>query len=105
MALHLRLATFDRDLDASLDALRRDPSRVAASRALVEAALADGAAHYGVNTGFGALQNVRIAPEHVAAPGEPAALATPWASGAVLPEALSRTMLLLDPASPSASAA
>jgi histidine ammonia-lyase len=34
--------------------------RVAASRALVEARLDDGEAHYGINTGFGTLAEVRI---------------------------------------------
>jgi len=36
------------------------PSAVARSRHRVEAALADGHAHYGINTGFGALANTRV---------------------------------------------
>ena len=60
----LRLDSLDADLAASLDALRRDLAdaggRVARSRRLVEAALADGHAHYGLNTGFGALKSERI---------------------------------------------
>ena len=39
---------------------RADASAVVASRARVEAALADGHAHYGINTGFGALANRRV---------------------------------------------
>lgn len=66
----LRLASLDADLSASLDALRADlddgHGQVARSRRLVEAALADGRAHYGLNTGFGALKSERIAPEDVA---------------------------------------
>ncbi len=66
----LALDTLDADLAASLDALRADlddpNGRVARSRRLVEAALADGHAHYGLNTGFGALKSERIAPEDVA---------------------------------------
>ena len=65
----LRLATLSADLDASLDALaddlRQPDGRVARSRRLVEAALADGTAHYGLNTGFGALKSERIAPADV----------------------------------------
>ncbi|MBC14221.1 MAG: histidine ammonia-lyase [Rhodothermaceae bacterium] len=65
----LRLATLDADLGASLAALRADladpDGRVARSRALVDAALADGHAHYGLNTGFGALKSERIGPEDV----------------------------------------
>ena len=34
--------------------------RVSAARALVEARLEDGAPHYGINTGFGTLAEVRI---------------------------------------------
>jgi histidine ammonia-lyase len=60
----LRLDTLDADLDASLHALHADladpAGRVAASRALVEAALGDGRAHYGINTGFGSLKSVRV---------------------------------------------
>ena len=67
----LRLATLDADLDASAHELRRDladaDGRVRRSRRLVEAALADGRAHYGLNTGFGALKSERIAPADTAA--------------------------------------
>lgn len=48
------------DLAASADHFRRDDSAVAASRARVEAAVADGHAHYGINTGFGALAHKRV---------------------------------------------
>jgi histidine ammonia-lyase len=43
-----------------------DRERIAAGRAVVEAALAGGAAVYGVTTGFGRLANVRIAPADAA---------------------------------------
>ena len=60
----LRLDTLDADLAASraalADDLRQPDGRVARSRALVKAALADGRAHYGLNTGFGALKSERI---------------------------------------------
>jgi len=39
--------------------------RVQAARAVVEAALADGHAHYGVNTGFGSLSRQRIPPDRL----------------------------------------
>ncbi|WP_420456049.1 histidine ammonia-lyase [Rubrivirga sp.] len=69
MANGLRLATLDADLAASLDALRADladaDGRVARSRRRVETALADGHAHYGLNTGFGALKSERIGPADV----------------------------------------
>ena len=56
----LRLGTLEADLDRSLRSLRADRSRVVASRRRVEAALEDGEAHYGVNTGFGALARERV---------------------------------------------
>jgi histidine ammonia-lyase len=56
----VRLATLEADLDARLAALRADRSAVVASRRLVEKALDDGEAHYGLNTGFGALARTRI---------------------------------------------
>ncbi len=59
-AAPLRLETLEADLDQSLRALRDNPARVQASRRLVEAALDDGEAHYGVNTGFGALARERV---------------------------------------------
>ena len=43
-----------------------DRERIAAGRAVVEAALEDGIAVYGVTTGFGQLENVRIAPDDAA---------------------------------------
>ena len=48
------------DLAASVEHFRRDTSAVEASRARLEAAVADGQTHYGVNTGFGALANKRV---------------------------------------------
>jgi histidine ammonia-lyase len=49
------------DLQRELDDLRRDDNRVVQSRRHLDAALADGEAHYGINTGFGALASTRIA--------------------------------------------
>ncbi|MCE9564240.1 MAG: histidine ammonia-lyase [Planctomycetes bacterium] len=48
------------DLAASAAYFRSDTSAVEASRARVIAATADGHAHYGINTGFGALANKRV---------------------------------------------
>jgi histidine ammonia-lyase len=56
----LRLDTLEGDLDRSLRSLRADPSRVEGSRRRVEAALEDGEAHYGINTGFVALARERV---------------------------------------------
>ncbi len=51
----LHIATLYEDVVRSLEALRRDPARVRRSRDIVDRALQDGKAYYGINTGFGAL--------------------------------------------------
>ncbi len=53
------------DLKGALDDLRRDSHRVVQSRKHLEAALADGEAHYGINTGFGVLASTRIATDEL----------------------------------------
>ena len=60
MSTQIRLASLYADLDASLAALRDDYSKVTRARAIVERALRDGQAYYGINTGFGALSGKRI---------------------------------------------
>lgn len=63
--MHVRLAWLYADLETSLENLADDPRAVLASRAHVERALDDGQAHYGINTGFGALAQVRISTEQL----------------------------------------
>lgn len=48
------------DLAASAEYFRADHSAVRTSRAILESAVADGGALYGINTGFGALANKRV---------------------------------------------
>jgi histidine ammonia-lyase len=62
MAVHVALPTLYEDLKRSLSELRTDPSRVVASRKIVDAALLSGRSCYGVNTGFGALARSLIPP-------------------------------------------
>ena len=98
-AVVLRLATLDADLDRSLAALRTDLGtprcRVAQSRAVVEAALGDGRAHYGVNTGFGSLKSVRVPPDRLVALQENLVRSHAVGVGAPISEALGRRMLRL----------
>ncbi|MFI4859873.1 MAG: histidine ammonia-lyase [Phycisphaerales bacterium JB063] len=63
---HITLANLYADLDARLDALRDDRACIDPSRAVVERALGDGKAYYGINTGFGVLANQRISDAQVA---------------------------------------
>ncbi len=59
----VRFGRLYEDLARSLEGLRRDPSRAARSRRVVDRALESGETYYGINTGFGALARERIAPE------------------------------------------
>jgi histidine ammonia-lyase len=56
---------FARESDARLAVSPEAGTRLAASRALVERAIAGGATIYGINTGFGKLANVRVAPDRL----------------------------------------
>jgi histidine ammonia-lyase len=58
----VRIAALYAGLAARMRALQQSHARVWESRRVVEAALADGKAYYGINTGFGALANRRIDP-------------------------------------------
>jgi histidine ammonia-lyase len=62
----ITVANLHADLAASAAHFRSDVSAVARSRERVEAALADGRAHYGINTGFGALARERVPDDQLA---------------------------------------
>jgi histidine ammonia-lyase len=78
---------------AALDAADRE--RIAAGRAVVEAALESGTAVYGVTTGFGRLENVRIAASDAAQLQVNLLRSHAVGSGPPLPEEVVRGMLLL----------
>jgi len=56
----IHISSLYADLDASIESLRADHAAVDNSREIVVRALADGGAHYGINTGFGVLADKRI---------------------------------------------
>ena len=58
-------ARFAREVDARVAVTPEARARLAVSRALVEKAIEGGATIYGINTGFGKLANVRIAPDRL----------------------------------------
>ena len=72
-----------------------DRERIAAARAVVEAALESGTAVYGVTTGFGRLENVRIAASDAAQLQVNLLRSHAVGSGPPLPEEVVRGMLLL----------
>ena len=59
------MVRFARESNAILEVAPDARSRLAASRALVDRAINDGATIYGINTGFGKLANVRIASDRL----------------------------------------
>jgi histidine ammonia-lyase len=72
-----------------------DRARIAAGRAVVEAALESGSAVYGITTGFGRLANVRIAPADAAQLQVNLVRSHAVGSGPPLPAEVVRGMLLL----------
>jgi histidine ammonia-lyase len=69
--------------------------RVRRARALVEERLGDGQAHYGINTGFGTLAEVRIAPEDLRRLQRNLVLSHAAGVGAPLPLPEARALMLL----------
>ena len=61
----VRLSHLYEDLTSRIASLNRDASAVRASRSIVEAALGDGKAYYGINTGLGILADKRIEPDQL----------------------------------------
>ena len=83
------------DLDRRLDALRTNPDAVNASRAVVEDALDDGEAHYGINTGFGALAQKRIPIEKLEELQRNLIFSHAVGTGDLVPKTISRLILRL----------
>jgi len=94
-ATRIHIPTLHRDLDASLGALRADDAPVAASRAVVEAALAGDQPVYGINTGFGALADRSIPDGQLAELQRNLLLSHACGTGDPVPKEISRLMLRL----------
>ncbi|MFU8813508.1 MAG: histidine ammonia-lyase [Balneolaceae bacterium] len=95
MASSISVRQLYRDLEASIAALRNDSSRVVASRGVVERALTDGTAYYGINTGFGALAAQQIDAEQLHQLQRNLLLSHAVGTGNPVPKAISRLMLQL----------
>jgi histidine ammonia-lyase len=81
------------DTRARVDATARD--ELIASRRLVERAIASGQTIYGINTGFGKLANVRIAPDNLDRLQVNLIRSHAAGVGAPLPAAIVRAVMLL----------
>lgn len=82
-------------LSNSIDRIRINPERVRNSRSIVEQALQDGNAYYGINTGFGALAGKRISGEQLNRLQQNLILSHAVGIGDPIPKDISRLMLQL----------
>jgi histidine ammonia-lyase len=91
----IRIATLFSDLAASMTALRSNHDALDRSREIVLRALADGRAHYGINTGFGILANKRIEDEQLTQLQQNLLLSHACGVGEPVPPEITRLMLQL----------
>jgi len=94
-AVKLRLDHLYADLDHSMLLLRQKHEPVTESRKIVEHALLDGNAHYGINTGFGVLANKRISSSDLAILQKNILLSHACGVGDPIPPEITRLMLQL----------
>ncbi len=92
---YIRLDHLYADLDKSMSQLRQQHQPVQQSRKIVEAALLDGEAHYGINTGFGVLANKRITSEDLTTLQKNILLSHACGMGEPIPPEITRLMLQL----------
>ena len=93
--LNIRLEQLYKDLDRRMSGLRVQHQPVLQSRLTVEKALNDGAAHYGINTGFGVLANKRISEDDLSTLQRNILLSHACGTGDPVPPEVSRLMLQL----------
>lgn len=92
---NIRLDHLYDDLDASMSQLRQQHEPVLQSRKIVEDALLDGEAHYGINTGFGVLANKRISNDELMTLQQNILLSHACGVGEPVPVEVTRLMLQL----------
>jgi histidine ammonia-lyase len=92
---NIRLKHLYADLDKSMSQLRQQHDLVRQSRKIVDAALLDGAAHYGINTGFGVLAKQRISNDELATLQQNILLSHACGVGDPVPPDITRLMLQL----------
>ena len=83
------------DITSRLETLRRGHGAVEASRAVVERAVVDGAAYYGINTGFGVLASKRIDADGLRQLQRNLLLSHAVGVGELIPKPIARLMLQL----------
>lgn len=91
----IRVSTLYADLQASMADLRSRHEALDRSREVVNQAMHDGKAHYGINTGFGVLANKRIDDERLAELQQNILLSHACGVGDPVPAEITRLMLQL----------
>jgi histidine ammonia-lyase len=91
----IRLDHLYADLENSMSQLRQQHDAVNQSRKIVNDALLDGQAHYGINTGFGVLANKRISNDELATLQKNILLSHACGMGEPVPPEITRLMLQL----------
>ena len=95
MQVNIRLEHLYADLNASMSGLRENHDAVTQSRKIVDKALLDGQAHYGINTGFGVLANKRISADELTTLQQNILLSHACGVGVPIPPDITRLMLQL----------
>ncbi len=95
MSHRISIANLPGDLTNAIEALVKDRSRVAASRATLETRIAAGQATYGVNTGFGKLANQRVPDEKLSDLQRNLLVSHAVGVGDPVPRDITRIMLVL----------
>ena len=93
--IEVKIPTLYSDLTESIRFQRQQPAQIEKAREIVERALEDGQAYYGINTGFGALANKRITGDDLARLQRNLILSHAVGVGDLIPKEISRLMLQL----------
>src|SRR5215204_5302449 len=92
---HLSIDQLPSILPDSISITDEARHRIQANRDYLDTKLQDGRTYYGINTGFGSLCNVRIAPDELSQLQENLVCSHACGMGDEVPEAIVRLMLLL----------
>ncbi len=92
---HILISDIPNPLPDSIAITDEAMERIRANRAYLDKKLEDGGTYYGINTGFGSLCNVRIAPEELSQLQENLVCSHACGMGDEVPQEIVRLMLLL----------
>jgi histidine ammonia-lyase len=92
---HLHISDLGAILPDSISITEEARERIGANRAYLETKLQSGDTYYGINTGFGSLCNVRVAPDELAQLQENLVCSHACGMGDEVPQEIVRLMLLL----------